>query len=62
MKTATRIHCFDRLTITLQPNGVVVLDMQGYTGQSVQMYLHPHEARGIADLIYKIAADGEINR
>lgn len=58
-----RTYGFATLKARQERDGTITLTMvtAGFDGYAGTMYLYPAEARLIADMIYKVAAEGEFD-
>jgi len=56
-----RTYGYTTLKATRYDNGEMAIEMYGIDGQRRRLLCWPHEARVLADLIYKVSTEGELD-
>jgi hypothetical protein len=62
MKSIWKRYAFTNIEVKLHdPKQVTLRVWDDSTGHEVTMFLYPHEARAVADMIYKVSTDGGLD-
>lgn len=61
MKSEWRRYGFSKIGAEKADSGSMTIEMTAHDGQRVVMHVWPHEARLIADMIYKVSTEGEMD-